>query len=670
MSICSSIILLFLFSPYSESQSNYGVNQIAYEFWSNPTLPSLTNITYEFCRPTKCGRKGPVIRFPFRLNTQPVFCGFEGFELSCSSNNNTLLHLPSFNSSTNDFYVQEISYLHSSIAFTDPNETTCPVKTLFSLNFTSFESPFLNISYYYWDIATLNCTEKIEQSSRLLIDQYGPVPVVGPIDCIIDDQKFVYVIDAYTVMYELPPNCSILSRSKRIPGLKNTFKDFLKTGRMGMAWEALDGCHSCEKSGNFCGFNFTNNSTVCVKNKDPLPIFVIMGTSIGGTIFFTLVILLIYKSIKSDKEKEVQQRVEKFLEDYKTHNPTRYTYTDLKKITGKFKHKLGQGGYGSVYKGKLSNGIPVAVKILEHSKANGEDFINEVAIISRIHHFNVVRLLGFCSEGTRRAIIYEFMLNGSLEKIIFSKMQKSDHRLLSWEKLRKIAFGVARGIEDVQARKLQQIQCSTSSCGDIKNISYPFRLKGDPARCGDSSFELSCESNKTILEYHSGKYYVKRISYDDRIITVVDVDLADGSCGLPQKSLSFHKMFEYNDYRYYIGAYQADFVRCSSKISDPTYRRLPCLNIGNQSYVYVIYDDHEYMDAADLLESCSFISMVPIPEIHKASADDNPSYETIQKLLHSGFDLQWSLTCQHCKSADIYSYCDWDQDKCIKYDGK
>ncbi|KAK1559816.1 hypothetical protein Q3G72_018696 [Acer saccharum] len=204
------------------------------------------------------------------------------------------------------------------------------------------------------------------------------------------------------------------------------------------------------------------------------------------------------------------------------------------------------------------------------------------------------------------------------------------------------------------------MQCTTS-CGDIKNISYPFRLKGDPAGCGDSQYELSCSpSNKTILEIHSGKYYVKRISYDDRIITVVDVDLADGSCGLPQKSLSRKKMFEYNEYRYYIWVYRADFVRCSSKISDPTYRRLPCLNIGNQSYVYVIYDDHYYVKAADLLESCSFISMVPIPEIHKASADDNPSYETIQKLLQSGFDLKWSVGCKDCGP-----YCDWDQDKCI-----
>ena len=94
-------------------------------------------------------------------------------------------------------------------------------------------------------------------------------------------------------------------------------------------------------------------------------------------------------------------------------------------------------------------------------------------------------------------------------------------------------------VRDVQARKLQQIQCSTSSCGDIKNIKYPFRLKGDPAGCGNPDFELSCsQSNKTILEYHSGKYYVKRISYDDHIITLVDVKLANGSCDLPQQSIS------------------------------------------------------------------------------------------------------------------------------------
>ncbi|TXG67261.1 hypothetical protein EZV62_008536 [Acer yangbiense] len=85
------------------------------------------------------------------------------------------------------------------------------------------------------------------------------------------------------------------------------------------------------------------------------------------------------------------------------------------------------------------------------------------------------------------------------------------------------------------------------------------------------------------------------------------------------------------------------------KISDPTYRRLPCLNIGNQSYVYVIYHGNDTVYG--LLESCSFISTVPK---HNASGDDNPSYETIQEFLQSGFDLEW---CMDCGSANklIYS---------------
>ncbi|XWS35007.1 hypothetical protein CRYUN_Cryun21dG0088200 [Craigia yunnanensis] len=87
----------------------------------------------------------------------------------------------------------------------------------------------------------------------------------------------------------------------------------------------------------------------------------------------------------------------------------------------------------------------------------------------------------------------------------------------------------------LQARNLQQ--CS-SSCGDFKNISYPFRLQGDPVGCGDLGFQLSCQNNKTILNYRGGKYYVKGISYDERTIRIVDINLANGSCGLPYGSLS------------------------------------------------------------------------------------------------------------------------------------
>ncbi|MBA0606312.1 hypothetical protein Godav_018795, partial [Gossypium davidsonii] len=122
--------------------------------------------------------------------------------------------------------------------------------------------------------------------------------------------------------------------------------------------------------------------------------------------------------------------------------PIRYSYAELKKITGDFKDKLGDGGYGTVFKGKLRSGKFVAVKLLKESKGNGQDFINEVATIGRIHHVNVVELVGFCVEEKKQALVYNFMTNGSLDKFIFSTNSS-----LSWQKMFEIAVGVGRGIE-------------------------------------------------------------------------------------------------------------------------------------------------------------------------------------------------------------------------------
>ncbi|GKV23574.1 hypothetical protein SLEP1_g33284 [Rubroshorea leprosula] len=116
-------------------------------------------------------------------------------------------------------------------------------------------------------------------------------------------------------------------------------------------------------------------------------------------------------------------------------------------MTNSYKEKLGQGGYGDVYKGKLPDGRFVAVKVLNPSKGNGEEFINEVVNISRTSHVNVVTLLGFCLEGEKRALIYEFMPNGSLEKFIFKEGTSEDNHHLGWEQLYHIFVGIARGLE-------------------------------------------------------------------------------------------------------------------------------------------------------------------------------------------------------------------------------
>ncbi|KAL1213106.1 Protein SUPPRESSOR OF NPR1-1 CONSTITUTIVE 4 [Cardamine amara subsp. amara] len=120
-----------------------------------------------------------------------------------------------------------------------------------------------------------------------------------------------------------------------------------------------------------------------------------------------------------------------------------YTYAQVKRITKSFAEVVGTGGFGIVYRGTLGDGRMVAVKVLKDSKGNGEDFINEVASMSRTSHHNIVSLLGFCSESSKRAIIYEFLEIGSLEKFISGKSSVN----IDWTTLYKISLGVARGLE-------------------------------------------------------------------------------------------------------------------------------------------------------------------------------------------------------------------------------
>ncbi|CAN4078453.1 unnamed protein product [Withania somnifera] len=124
--------------------------------------------------------------------------------------------------------------------------------------------------------------------------------------------------------------------------------------------------------------------------------------------------------------------IEGFLRTQNNFMPIRYNYSNIKRMTRGFKEKLGEGGYGSVYKGKLE------------PKAGGQDFMNEVATIGRIHHVNVVGLVGYCVERTKCALVYDFMPNGSLDKYIISKEESP---LLSWQRKYDIILGVARGIE-------------------------------------------------------------------------------------------------------------------------------------------------------------------------------------------------------------------------------
>ncbi|KAD6795532.1 hypothetical protein E3N88_06428 [Mikania micrantha] len=123
-----------------------------------------------------------------------------------------------------------------------------------------------------------------------------------------------------------------------------------------------------------------------------------------------------------------------------------YSFSTIKVATDDFsqENKLGVGGFGSVYKGKLEDGREVAVKRLAEDSGQGDlEFKNEVLLVAKLQHRNLVRLLGFSIEGSERLLIYEYMPNASLDKFIFDPIKQA---FLDWEKRYNIINGIARGL--------------------------------------------------------------------------------------------------------------------------------------------------------------------------------------------------------------------------------
>ncbi|KAM3699882.1 hypothetical protein ACB098_05G057400 [Castanea mollissima] len=123
-----------------------------------------------------------------------------------------------------------------------------------------------------------------------------------------------------------------------------------------------------------------------------------------------------------------------------------FSFESISVATNNFstENKLGEGGFGPVYKGKLSDGPEIAIKRLSRSSGQGlVEFKNEVILIAKLQHTNLVRLLGFCIEGEEKLLIYEYMPNKSLDFFLFDSTKK---HLLSWRTRFNIIEGIAQGL--------------------------------------------------------------------------------------------------------------------------------------------------------------------------------------------------------------------------------
>ncbi|MED6209684.1 hypothetical protein PIB30_057160 [Stylosanthes scabra] len=129
-----------------------------------------------------------------------------------------------------------------------------------------------------------------------------------------------------------------------------------------------------------------------------------------------------------------------------TNGSLQLDFDTLRVATSDFSNsnKLGQGGFGAVYKGQLSNGQMIAVKRLSKDSGQGAtEFKNEVLLLAKLQHRNLVKLIGFCLEGIERLLIYEFVSNKSLDYFIFDPIKRGQ---LNWTSRYKIIEGVARAL--------------------------------------------------------------------------------------------------------------------------------------------------------------------------------------------------------------------------------
>ncbi|KAL3751339.1 hypothetical protein ACJRO7_012200 [Eucalyptus globulus] len=352
--------------------------------------------SYEACEPRNCGTDDFHLSYPFYiLGEESNLCGYPGFEITCQEKKATY----------GSYAVKSISYNESSIELVSPRDTSC---------FAPRPFPWLPDNAFLVD--------SVSRHFKLLFFY----------DC--TDPSFPFNTFSVNCTSNATDNTSV---ALMFPNYKypeenisnQTFKDLdyreLLHKGFQLKWDLSTSCTGCEKSGGRCGRSQDTNfqcycphgtihprdyysgggklKAMSLRKKGAL------GASIGA--FGVAIIVLAYLcqcKISKQKSMIIGNRKMKFQVNFENRGilvTTRYSYTDIKTMTNSFKEKLGEGGFGCVYKGKLPDGHLVAVKILSKLKGDGEDFMNEVNSMSRTS-LGIAQGLEYLHKGCNSRILH------------------------------------------------------------------------------------------------------------------------------------------------------------------------------------------------------------------------------------------------------------------------
>ncbi|KAM1123817.1 hypothetical protein PS1_005109 [Malus domestica] len=179
-------------------------------------------------------------------------------------------------------------------------------------------------------------------------------------------------------------------------------------------------------------------------NDEQISSWIIVAIVVSIAILLSLVGCLFFRRRAMKKNNVIQEQ--NVGTEINAVESLQFSFATIEAATNKFSvhNRLGKGGFGEVYKGTLPNGQQVAVKRLSRGSGQGsEEFKNEVVLVAKLQHRNLVRILGFCSEGAEKILIYELVQNKSLDHFLYDSGNQVN---LDWPSRYKIINGIARGI--------------------------------------------------------------------------------------------------------------------------------------------------------------------------------------------------------------------------------